>query len=121
MDGASNSYNFGIGIILVAPLGRQVCYALRLEFKATNNEVLIVGLILAKELGIRALHIHIDSQLVVNLVLGAFQVKGVQLASYVRKVIEFLTELEHYAIDHIPCEENKDVDVLAKLASSYDA
>ena len=39
-------------------------------FRATNNEVkyeaLIFGLSLAKELGIRKLDVHLDSQLVVN-------------------------------------------------------
>ena len=37
MDGASGAGGSGAGIILKGPEGFKVCYALRLEFNASNN------------------------------------------------------------------------------------
>ena len=37
-DGASNDRCSGVGIVLVTPKNQSVCYALKLEFTATNNE-----------------------------------------------------------------------------------
>ena len=52
-------------MVLETPEKRLIYYALRLEFHATNNdsefEALIVGLKLAKELGITKLDIFCDS------------------------------------------------------------
>ena len=60
----------GAGVLLTNPDREILRYALRFEFKASNNEVeyeaLIVGLKLANKLEIRNLHIHCNSQLIVN-------------------------------------------------------
>ena len=51
-------------------MGEKVCYALRLQFPASNNEAeyeaLIAGLRLAKEIGIKQVKVYSNSQLVVN-------------------------------------------------------
>ena len=69
-DGASNDHCLGAGIVLMTPENRSVCYALKLEFTATNNEAeydaLIAGLRFIKELGVRSVEIICDSQLVVH-------------------------------------------------------
>ena len=49
IDRSSNVNRNGAGIVLESPTGEEICYALRLQFPATNNEALIVGLRLAKE------------------------------------------------------------------------
>ena len=38
IDGSSNMNESGMGIVLESPTGEKVCYALRLEFPASNNE-----------------------------------------------------------------------------------
>ena len=54
-------------------------YAIRIIFKSTNNEVeyeaLLVGLIIAIELGVESLDAFSDSQLVVNQVRGDYLAK----------------------------------------------
>ena len=56
--------------MLTNPDREKLRYALRFEFKASNNEAeyeaLIVGLELANKLGAQNLRIHCDSQLIVN-------------------------------------------------------
>ena len=69
-DGASNDRCSGAGVVLETPEGRSICYALKFDFRATNNEAeyeaLLAGLKLARDLRIIAVEIYCDSQLVVS-------------------------------------------------------
>lgn len=62
--------------MVLTPLdgGAPLRYALVLTFKATKNEAkyeaVIIGLRLAKGLGVASLHVYCDSQLVLNQVKG---------------------------------------------------
>ena len=89
-DGASSDRCSGVGIVLVTPENQSVCYALKLEFTATNNkaeyEALIAGLRLIKELGGRSVEIFCNSQLVVYQVHGDYQAKGQRLDPYLVRV-----------------------------------
>ena len=53
IDGSSNVNKSGAGVVLESPTEEKVCYALRLQFSATNNEAeyeaLIARLCLTKE------------------------------------------------------------------------
>nr|GEV76348.1 reverse transcriptase domain-containing protein [Tanacetum cinerariifolium] len=64
-DGASSSDDSGVGLMVVSPEGKEYTYALRFEFKTTNNEAkyeaLLEGLRIAKEMEIRELIIFVDS------------------------------------------------------------
>ncbi|KAM1786961.1 hypothetical protein ACFX14_039537 [Malus domestica] len=70
VDGSSNQHGCGAGLVLTTPDKVAMEYALRFKFKASNNEVeyeaLLVGLRLAKHLGVKRIDIFSDSQLVVN-------------------------------------------------------
>lgn len=72
VDGSSNDNGSGVGLILSSPEPKQIRveYALRLKFKASNNEAeykaLLAGLRLAQVVGSRYLNIFSDSQLVVR-------------------------------------------------------
>ncbi|MCS5023615.1 ribonuclease HI family protein, partial [Staphylococcus aureus] len=78
------------GIILEGPEGYQAEYALRFQFKASNNmaeyEALVTGLRLAKEVGAQNLKVYSDSQLVVNQVTGNFETKNSTMKSYLKLV-----------------------------------
>jgi len=68
VDGSSNQQGSGAGVILEGSNGLLIEKALRFAFKASNNqaeyEALIVGMLLAKELGARSLLVKSDSLLV---------------------------------------------------------
>ncbi|XP_059658624.1 uncharacterized protein LOC132304943 [Cornus florida] len=59
----------GVGLIIISPERENIAYALRFDFKATNNEAeyeaLIVGLKLVKVLGVEQLIAYTDSQLII--------------------------------------------------------
>ncbi|GJZ01603.1 reverse transcriptase domain-containing protein [Tanacetum coccineum] len=78
-DGASRSDGSRVGLMLVDPEGKEYTYALRFEFKTTNNEAkyeaLLARLRIAKEMKIQELIIFVDSQLVANQVNGLFEAR----------------------------------------------
>jgi ribonuclease HI len=67
-DGSYTLKGAGAGVVLIPPEGDMLKYMIQIEFLTTNNtleyEVLVTGLWLVKELGIRRLLIRGDSQVV---------------------------------------------------------
>ncbi|XP_058215770.1 uncharacterized protein LOC131326879 [Rhododendron vialii] len=112
----------GAGLILTSPKGQCLSYALRFEFKTTNNEAeyeaLVVGLELASAVGARHVLAKSDSQLVVGQVLGEYTVKEGIMQKYVDRVKAQVAKLQSFNIVRIPREENNEADYLAKLATA---
>ena len=52
---------------------------------------------------------------------GDYQARGQRLAPYLAQVQELLANLEYYDISHVPREQNRAADSLAKSASTSDA
>lgn len=82
------------------------------------RHALIADLQLERELGANHLNISSDSQLVVNQIMGEFQMKEHQLAAYTRYVKVLLQHFKTTNLTHIPCTENSKVDALTRLATS---
>jgi len=74
VDGSSNQQGSGAGVILEGPNGLLMELALRFAFKASNTqaeyEALIVGMLLAKEMGAQSLLAKSHSLLVTGQVTG---------------------------------------------------
>jgi len=79
VDGSSNKKGNDTGIILEGPGHIAVKQFIRFGFETSNNqaeyEALIVGLRLAKDLGVRSLKCQTDSQLVAGQMNGEYQAK----------------------------------------------
>nr|GEW93119.1 reverse transcriptase domain-containing protein [Tanacetum cinerariifolium] len=64
-DGASSKDSLGAELMIVSPEGMQFTYALKLEFKATNNkaeyEGVIVRIRIAREMKIEEITVFLDS------------------------------------------------------------
>ncbi|XP_060972619.1 uncharacterized protein LOC133038471 [Cannabis sativa] len=121
VDGSSNEHGSGAGIILVTPDGYRIHSALRFGFEASNNEALLAGLRLAKELGAKAIRCFSDSQLLVNQVLGEYQARGLKMEAYLLQVQKQLQQFEYYSIEQVPREQNSNADALARLATTKEA
>ncbi|XP_043812363.1 uncharacterized protein LOC122723635 [Manihot esculenta] len=119
VDGASSAGGSGAGIMLKGPEEFKVCYALRLEFKASNNvaenEALINGMLVAMEVGATDLEVNSDSQLVINQVTGAYQARDPTMWNYLTEVKAIEAELRSKGVaikfQRIPREENEEADV----------
>ena len=79
-------------MLLISPTGDKLAYALRFDFRATNNEseyeTLITGMEVARKMGAESLRVYSDSQLVVNQVLGIYEAKKEPMQKYANRVRE---------------------------------
>ncbi|KAI3829028.1 hypothetical protein L1987_03142 [Smallanthus sonchifolius] len=120
-DGASNDEICGEGLIPINPEEVELTYALRLDFKSTNNEAeyeaLLAGLRMEKEMKITRIEAHVNSMLVANQVNNVYEVKGETMKQYRAKVKELMGNFKCCKVLHIPRSQNKKVDALSKLAS----
>lgn len=124
-DGAANHSGYGIGVLLVSPLGDHIPRSLRLDFSdgypATNNiqeyEACIMGLETAQELGIRQIEVFGDSNLVIRQILGDWKTRDAKLRPY-HAYFELLVErFDELRYTHLPRSQNQFADALATLAS----
>ncbi|GFZ17254.1 hypothetical protein Acr_26g0005240 [Actinidia rufa] len=124
VDGSSNQHGCGVGLVIRAPSGEQMEYAIRMGFQATNNEAeyeaLFAGLRVATELGAQSLEVFSDSQLVVNQVQGDYLAKDSRMIAYLGEVKAMSAKIKEFKIHQIPREDNKKVDALANLASTFE-
>ncbi|XP_075091450.1 uncharacterized protein LOC142171661 [Nicotiana tabacum] len=87
--GASNACGYRLGLVLEIPNGevvRQSIRCLDMTNNETEYEAVITGLRLALEYGERHLRLRCDSQLVVNQVIGTFQIKEQRLQKYLSQI-----------------------------------
>ncbi|XP_021979444.2 uncharacterized protein LOC110875555 [Helianthus annuus] len=121
-DGASNEDGAGAGLRLVSPENHEFTYAIRLDFKNTNNEAeyeaFLAGLRLAIKMGAKNLRAHVDSLLIASQVNGIYDAKGEVMALYLEQAKELLQQFKSHKVIHINRSENKPADALSKLAST---
>ncbi|KAL0453941.1 UNVERIFIED_CONTAM: hypothetical protein Slati_1372200 [Sesamum latifolium] len=70
VDGSSMTQGSGAGIVITSPQGKDLEFAIKFGFKASNNEAeyeaLVIGMRMAHEAGTRHLLAYSDSQLIVK-------------------------------------------------------
>ncbi|CAA0823064.1 RNase H family protein, partial [Striga hermonthica] len=122
VDGSSNQNGSGARLTLTSPEGHVFNYALRFEFKASNNEAyyeaLITGLKMALELGSRRVQCHSDSQLVVCQSRGDYEAKDLMIVKYETKVKYLVSLFEYCGVQQVVRTENTKADALSNLATS---
>ena len=72
--------------MLITLEGEELSSSLRLKFRIINNEVVIVGLGMALELGAESIEIQSDSQVIVGHFREEFEVKKEKMKMYLSKV-----------------------------------
>ncbi|XP_071699484.1 uncharacterized protein [Rutidosis leptorrhynchoides] len=92
-DGAASSEGAGAGLILTVPHQEEHTYALRFNFKVTNNE------------------------LVSNQTNGTFDANDKSMQSYLALVHSLADTFVDFKISQIPRSQNKQADVLSKLVA----
>nr|GEU34611.1 reverse transcriptase domain-containing protein [Tanacetum cinerariifolium] len=121
-DGSSCVDGSGAGLILTSPEGTKFTYALRFQFTASNNEAkyeaLPAGLRIIAHMGVRNVHVNVDSKLVENQVLGAYVAKEENMIKYLEKVKSLVSGLANLSINQVSRSKNKKVNTLSKIAST---
>ncbi|XP_020417963.1 uncharacterized protein LOC109948679 [Prunus persica] len=122
VDGSANQQGCGAGLVLTTLEGLKIEYALRFNFRTSNNEAeyeaLLVGLRLAKSMSAKQIRIHSDSQLIVNQVKADFVARDASMNAYLSSTHQLLKNFRAYEIRQIPRSENSHADALARLASA---
>ncbi|XP_027158086.1 uncharacterized protein LOC113759712 [Coffea eugenioides] len=122
VDGSSSQEGCGAGLLLTSPMGDELAYALRFDFRASNNEseyeALVAGMVIARKLGAESIEVYSDLQLIVNQVGGSYEVKEEPLRRYVAKVHELRAQFKLFTLEQVPRSQNKRADALSKLAST---
>ncbi|XP_060182048.1 uncharacterized protein LOC132611671 [Lycium barbarum] len=121
-DGAAQRDGAGAGVVFVTPQGEVLPYSFTLTQHCSNNvaeyQALILGLEMAVDMKQLQLQVFGDSQLVINQLLGSYEVKKPELLpyhGYAQKLIGWLGDV---TLQHVPRRENKKADALAALASA---
>ncbi|XP_076935143.1 uncharacterized protein LOC143601677 [Bidens hawaiensis] len=85
-DRASSNEGSGAGLRLVNPEGHEFTYAIKLDFKSTNNdaeyEAFLAGMRIAKKLGVKHVAARVDSMLIAGQINETYEAKNDIMASY---------------------------------------
>ncbi|XP_071727548.1 uncharacterized protein [Rutidosis leptorrhynchoides] len=84
---------------------------------ASKYEALLSGLRIAEKMGIKALKVAVDSQLVANQLNGTFEARDPSMQKYLKLAEELSNKFDSFSITQVPRSMNKKADVLSKLAS----
>ncbi|GJZ77740.1 reverse transcriptase domain-containing protein [Tanacetum coccineum] len=69
-------------------------------------------------MGVRNVHVSIDSKLVANQVLRAYVAKEENMIKYLEKVKSLVSGFINFSISQVPQSKNKKADALSKIAST---
>ncbi|GAV86870.1 RVT_3 domain-containing protein [Cephalotus follicularis] len=122
VDGSSCVSKSGVGLVLTSPDGWTLEYALRIGFKATNNEAeweaVIVGLTIVKRFEVQKLEASSDSQFVVGLINGEYEAREDTMAKYLAHMQSLKSAFQVCRILKVPIIENARAYLLSKLATA---
>ncbi|XP_075486366.1 uncharacterized protein LOC142525971 [Primulina tabacum] len=122
VDGSSSKDGSGVGVVLISPAGEEVKLAVRLDFRASNNEAkyeaVLVGLRAARNVGATRVLIFSDSQLVAQQMKGMYDVKDEKLIEYAQEVDRVREKFTEITFEQIPKKENEKADTLTKMAET---
>jgi hypothetical protein len=108
-------------LLFISPLGKYLCYVLRLHFLTSNNvaeyEALVNGLRIAIELGVRRLDARGDSQLVIDQVMKNSHCRDRKMEAYCDEVQRLEDKFYGLELNHIARRYNETADELTKIAS----
>ncbi|XP_074299654.1 uncharacterized protein LOC141630799 [Silene latifolia] len=121
-DGAARQDGAGAGVIFISPEKHLLTYSFILPELCTNNaaeyQALIIGAQMALEMGCKDLDIYGDATLIINHLLGAYEVKEESLVPYHKLASRCLQKLDSVFLGHIPRSANKMADTLTNLAAT---
>jgi len=121
-DGAARHDGAGAGVIFITSEGDTLPFAFFLTQLCSNNvaeyQALILGLEMVVVCKVTELEVFGDSKLVINQLMGEYEVKKPELIPYHKYASRLIGWFTDIALQHVPRKENKQADALANLAST---
>jgi len=119
-DGASSGNPGASGAGVVIEMGGRLYEHSSYIGIATNNvaeyEALIRGLAECRRLGAEEVEAYMDSELLARQLSGEYRVKHPGLVPLYQKVLRLVSSFRRVTFAHVPREENRRADALAKRA-----
>jgi ribonuclease HI len=121
-DGAArgNPGPAGLGLVVEGADGVRLWGGCRYIGTATNNTAeylaLIEGLKKVADWSPERLEIYLDSQLVVEQMMGRYKIKKPELQALAQTARSLLNQFPNHSISYVPREKNKGADALANKA-----
>jgi len=122
MDGASrgNPGPAAYGVVIETAEGERLATLAKCLGQATNNFAEYQALLAALEYALQHKHLRVkafsDSELLVRQMQGAYKVKSLDLKPLYDRARGMVAQLESFAIQHVPREQNREADQLANQA-----
>ena len=111
-----------VGVILFSLEKDVLKYRVKLQFLATNNEAeyeaVLMGLRVAKALGVRNLKLNSYSKLVTGQMNSEYEAKEDRMKRYLALTSQLISNFDDVKITQVPREENSEADEIARLALS---
>jgi ribonuclease HI len=123
VDGAAigNPGPAGAGAVILDDQNRKVAEVCEPLGPTTNNvaeyRALILGLLKARELGVRRVHVKADSELMVKQMTGEYRIKDEKLRALSREALEIIDSFDSFDIVHVDRSKNTAADRLSKRAA----
>ncbi|KAL0288773.1 UNVERIFIED_CONTAM: hypothetical protein Scaly_2720700 [Sesamum calycinum] len=109
VDGSSTAQGSGAGAVITSPQGEDVEFAIKFDFKASNNEAeyeaLVPGMRIAQDVGASHLLAYSDSQLIVRQVNREYEAREDNMAQYLQQIEELKTKFKTFQLQQIPKEK----------------
>ena len=122
-DGACFRETAGAGVVLIYPKKESIQLSFKLVFQVTNNiaeyEALILGLNIAKDMGMRDIKVFGDADLIIQQVNKTFKARHPRLKVYRDEVWRLKESFDSFCISYIPRVKNQLVDSLVVSASMF--
>jgi len=121
-DGSLNIDGTGAKVFFISPSKDKLCYVLRIHFPASNNmaeyETCLHDMRLAMELGVKCLHVYVNSALVINQLNKVWDTTHEKMDLYCKEIHKL--EAKFYGVEyiHVVRDKNQAVDALSKLGST---
>ncbi|KAL0293629.1 UNVERIFIED_CONTAM: Ribonuclease HI [Sesamum angustifolium] len=124
VDGSSTTQGSGAGVVITSPQEEDMEFAIKFDFKASNNETeyeaLVLGMRMALDAGALHLIAYCDSQMIVKQVSGEYEANEESMIQYLQQIEELKTKFKSFQLQQIQREENVKADSLSKLASALE-
>nr|GEX75014.1 hypothetical protein [Tanacetum cinerariifolium] len=84
----------------------------------SEYEALIAGLQIVAQMGVRNVHVSVDSKLVANQVLGTYVAKEENMIKYLEMTKSLVSDFANFSISQVPRSKNKKADTQSKNMST---
>ncbi|KAL0405188.1 UNVERIFIED_CONTAM: hypothetical protein Slati_3832700 [Sesamum latifolium] len=102
VDGSSITQGNGAGIAITTLQGDDMEFAIKFNFKASNNEAgyeaLVLGMRIAQDAGALHLLAYSDSQLIVKQVCGEYEIKEESMVQYLQQIKELKMKFKSFQL-----------------------